>query len=385
MSKALTQVLTGSTDTDSDAAMQPYPGEVPAEGISLVNLTKKYGGIPVVDDVNLAIKPGEFMTFLGPSGSGKTTTLSMIAGFTDVTSGDLKIHGNPVKDVPANKRGIGMVFQNYALFPHMSVHANVEFPLRVRKIAKSERNSMIRDALAMVHMEEYADRFPAELSGGQQQRVALARALVYRPSVLLMDEPLGALDKKLRDWLQSEIKRVHREVGATFVYVTHDQEEALSMSDRIAVFNNGKIEQVGTGVELYEKPETLFVGTFLGESTVFYGTHAGTTSTGTVIDVAGTHLHTTSELKETKLALLLRPEKLFLSATDSATTSAVNEVTVSVKSATYLGAAWRYVVELPDGTSALVRTENNAGIPEVGQPALLRWNVESGVLLRDER
>jgi putative spermidine/putrescine transport system ATP-binding protein len=237
----------------------------------------------------------------------------------------------------------------------------------------------------MVHMEEYADRFPAELSGGQQQRVALARALVYRPSVLLMDEPLGALDKKLRDWLQSEIKRVHREVGATFVYVTHDQEEALSMSDRIAVFNNGKIEQVGTGVELYEKPETLFVGTFLGESTVFYGTYAGTTSAGTVIDVAGSHLHTTSELKETKLALLLRPEKLFLSATDSATTSAVNGVTVSVKSATYLGAAWRYVVELPDGTSALVRTENNAGIPDVGQPALLRWNIESGVLLRDER
>lgn len=383
MSKAPAPTLPGSADAGSDEAI--HAGEVAAEGISLVNLTKKYGGKPVVDEVNLAIRPGEFMTFLGPSGSGKTTTLSMIAGFTDVTSGGLEIHGNPVENVPANKRGIGMVFQNYALFPHMSVRANVEFPLKVRKIAKSVRDSMIRDALAMVHMEEYADRFPAELSGGQQQRIALARALVYRPSVLLMDEPLGALDKKLRDWLQSEIKRVHREVGATFVYVTHDQEEALSMSDRIAVFNNGKIEQVGTGVELYEKPETLFVGTFLGESTVFYGTHAGATSTGTVIDFAGTQLHTTSDLSENKLALLVRPEKLSLSAPGSITASAVNHVAVWLTSATYLGAAWRYVVELPDGTSALVRTESNEGIPDVGQSAVLQWNVEAGVLLRDDR
>jgi putative spermidine/putrescine transport system ATP-binding protein len=383
MSKAITPTLAGSTAAAPDQAIQT--GEVTADGISLVNLTKEYAGLPVVNDVNLAIKPGEFMTFLGPSGSGKTTTLSMIAGFTDVTRGELKIHGNPVENVPANKRGIGMVFQNYALFPHMSVRANVEFPLKVRKIAKSERDSMIREALAMVHMEEYANRFPSELSGGQQQRIALARALVYRPSVLLMDEPLGALDKKLRDWLQSEIKRVHKEVGATFVYVTHDQEEALSMSDRIAVFNNGKIEQVGTGVELYEKPQTLFVGTFLGESTVFYGTNAGTTSTGTVINFAGQHLDTTTDLDDEKLALLLRPEKLSLRATGSTAAPAVNQVAVTVTSATYLGAVWRYVVELPDGSTALVRAESNAGIPEIGQPALLQWNVESGVLLRDDR
>lgn len=359
--------------------------KVPTEGISLINLTKKYGELTVVKDVNLAIEPGEFMTFLGPSGSGKSTTLSMIAGFTDISSGELKIHGDSVQNLPAHKRGIGMVFQNYALFPHMSVRANVEFPLKMRKIAKSERDSMIQDALAMVHMEEYANRSPAELSGGQQQRIALARALVYRPSVLLMDEPLGALDKKLRDWLQSEIKRVHAEVGATFVYVTHDQEEALSMSDRIAVFNNGKIEQVGTGVELYENPQTLFVGTFLGESTVFYGTNAGTTSIGTVLNFAGKHLHTVTGLEDKKLALLLRPEKLTLCAAGSIAASAVNQVAVTVTSATYLGAVWRYVVELPDGSSALVRTESNTGIPEVGQPALLQWNVESGVLLRDDR
>lgn len=381
MSQTPTSTLTGATAPDEDVRA----GQVAADGISLNKLTKRYGGVPVVNDVNLDIKPGEFMTFLGPSGSGKTTTLSMIAGFTDVTSGELKIHGNRVENVPANKRGIGMVFQNYALFPHMTVRANIGFPLKVRKIAKSERDSMIRDALAMVHMEDYAERFPAELSGGQQQRIALARALVYRPSVLLMDEPLGALDKKLRDWLQSEIKRVHTEVGATFVYVTHDQEEALSMSDRIAVFNNGKIEQVGTGIELYEKPQTLFVGTFLGESTVFYGTNAGTTPTGSLVNFAGIHLNTTTRLDAQELALLLRPEKLSLCAPGSTATSAVNQVSVTVTSATYLGAAWRYVVELPDGSSALVRTENNEGIPDVGQPALLQWNVESGVLLRDDR
>ncbi|WP_371029213.1 ABC transporter ATP-binding protein [Pseudoclavibacter sp. JSM 162008] len=358
-------------------------------GISIIDLTKTYGKKAVVDQIDLTVRPGEFMTFLGPSGSGKTTTLSMIAGFTEVTSGELRIHGESVSRVPAHKRDIGMVFQNYALFPHLSVRANVEFPLRVRKIAKAKRAVMVEDALAMVRMTEYGDRFPGELSGGQQQRVALARALVYSPSVLLMDEPLGALDKKLRDWLQAEIKRIHTEVGSTFVYVTHDQEEALSMSDRIAVFNNGKIEQVGTGVELYERPATLFVGTFLGESTVLYGDSARSAdggAAGTVVRFAGHELRTTQVLDDTKVALLVRPEKLSLSRTGDETYGTNrNSLPVTVSTVTYLGSAWRIVVELPDGSSALVRTESNAGVPSAGEQGVLHWNVSDGVLLRDDR
>ncbi|HRO94951.1 ATP-binding cassette domain-containing protein, partial [Citricoccus sp.] len=216
-------------------------------GISLKGVTKRYGDKAVVDDIDLVIEPGEFMTLLGPSGSGKTTTLNMIAGFADVTEGLLHIYGKPVAKLPAHKRDIGMVFQNYALFPHMTVEENVAYPLQRRKMPKAEQKKRIAESLQMVRLAEYGGRYPAELSGGQQQRAALARALVYNPRVLLMDEPLGALDKKLREWLQLEIKRIHQEVGSTFVYVTHDQEEALSLSDRIAVFNNGKIEQVGTG------------------------------------------------------------------------------------------------------------------------------------------
>lgn len=360
--------------------------EVIPAGISIVDLTKTYGKKAVVDQIDLTIRPGEFMTFLGPSGSGKTTTLSMIAGFTEVTSGELKIHGQSVARVPAHKRDIGMVFQNYALFPHMSVRANVEFPLKVRKIAKAERATMVDEALSMVRMTEYGDRFPGELSGGQQQRVALARALVYRPPVLLMDEPLGALDKKLRDWLQAEIKRIHTEVGSTFVYVTHDQEEALSLSDRIAVFNNGKIEQVGTGVELYEHPATLFVGTFLGESTVLYGESDGQAAQGTSVRFAGHELRTLQTLSDTNVALLLRPEKLSLSQIGNAPSGSThNALPVTVSTVTYLGSAWRIVVELPDGSSALIRTENNDGVPGAGEQAILHWNISDGVLLRDDR
>lgn len=362
-------------------------GRETSAGIELRQLTKKYADKAVVDQIDLTIQPGEFMTFLGPSGSGKTTTLSMIAGFTDVTAGELHIHGRAVENIPANKRDIGMVFQNYALFPHMTVRANVEFPLKLRKIAKRKRGEMVRSTLEMVRMTEYADRFPGELSGGQQQRIALARALVYSPSVLLMDEPLGALDKKLRDWLQAEIKRIHTEVGSTFVYVTHDQEEALALSDRIAVFNNGRIEQVGTGVELYEQPETLFVGTFLGESTVLYGTRAENTQGTTTIDFAGHRLRTSARRGDTALALLLRPEKLALSRLDATSQigSDENSLPVTVRTSTYLGSSWRIEVELPDGATALMRTASAEGTPSPGERGILHWKIEAGVVLADDR
>lgn len=353
-------------------------------GISLRDVTKRYGKKAVVDAINLVIEPGEFMTFLGPSGSGKTTTLNMIAGFVSATEGLLHIYGKPVAKLPAHKRDIGMVFQNYALFPHKTVAENIAYPLDRRKIAKAEQKTMITSALEMVRMGEFGDRYPAELSGGQQQRAALARALVYQPRVLLMDEPLGALDKKLREWLQKEIKRIHREVGSTFVYVTHDQEEALSLSDRIAVFNNGRIEQVGSPAELYQKPETLFVGRFLGESTVLSGSMIDSVGGTTTLDVSGHAIRVPGEKSSTSLAILIRPENITLH--DEGTvpeSSQVNSLPVIVLDANYLGSAWRCEVQLPDGSTGTVREAHSAVVREPNTRASMRWNVDSGVLLDD--
>ena len=353
-------------------------------GITLRNVTKRYGTSTVVDDIDLEIEAGEFMTLLGPSGSGKTTTLNMIAGFTDVTEGDLFIYGKPVAKLPANKRDIGVVFQNYALFPHMTVGDNVAYPLKRRKIAKAERDQRVTEALGMVRLSQYVDRLPGELSGGQQQRVALARALVYHPRVLLMDEPLGALDKKLREWLQLEIKRIHHQVGSTFVFVTHDQEEALSMSDRIAVFNNGKIEQVGTGVELYEHPATMFVGRFLGESTVFHGDAEATSDGGTALVSGGNRIVAPGRIDAATQGILVRPENLVLEPVDAAREStARNAIPVEIATSTYLGVGWRYDVTLPSGRKGIVRSPHTATRFDIGDKALMTWEPDRGVLLED--
>lgn len=373
--------VTASAVADAHGADAVRPGV--RKGITLLGLEKKYGSTAVVKAIDLDIRPGEFMTFLGPSGSGKTTTLNMIAGFTSSTSGRLEIDGRSVANVPPHKRDIGMVFQSYALFPHMSVFANIEFPLRRRRIPKAKRASMVNDALEMVRMTEYRDRLPSELSGGQQQRIALARALVYQPQVLLMDEPLGALDKKLRDWLQSEIKRIHQEVGSTFVYVTHDQEEALSLSDRIAVFNNGIIEQVGTGEELYERPQTLFVGTFLGESTVFRGAVVSRDGDRVEIECGSARLRAEGRIDAPEAAILVRPENLRLRAAsaEDAISATGDGIAVTVLSATYLGSVWRYTVQLPDGTAGLVRGPRAAEGLDAGDPAWLEWDIARAVLL----
>jgi putative spermidine/putrescine transport system ATP-binding protein len=219
-----------------------------------------------IDGVSLDIRQGEFMTFLGPSGSGKSTTLYITAGFQDPTEGTVQLAGKSLLDVPPNQRHIGMVFQRYTLFPHLSVAENVAFPLRVRGWDKTRTAERVKAMLKLVHLEQHGDRKPSQLSGGQQQRVAIARALAYSPPVLLMDEPLSALDKQLREEIQFELKRIHHDTGITILYVTHDQEEALRLSDRIAVFNKGRIEQVGTGAELYEHPATRFVAGFIGHS-----------------------------------------------------------------------------------------------------------------------
>ncbi|MEH7829105.1 ABC transporter ATP-binding protein [Gemmobacter denitrificans] len=234
---------------------------------------KSYDGVSlVVKDLNLSIGKGEFLTMLGPSGSGKTTCLMMLAGFETATNGEIRLDGRNINLMPPHKRGIGMVFQNYALFPHMTVGENLAFPLEVRGLGKDEREAKVKRALDMVQMGSFANRRPAQLSGGQQQRIALARALVFDPALVLMDEPLGALDKQLREHMQFEIKHLHESLGITVVYVTHDQGEALTMSDRVAVFNDGKIQQLAPPADLYERPENSFVAQFIGENNKLPGT-----------------------------------------------------------------------------------------------------------------
>ncbi|MDQ2065871.1 ABC transporter ATP-binding protein [Xinfangfangia sp. CPCC 101601] len=247
-----------------------------AEGDAYVafdHVQKSYDGVSlVVKDLNLSIAKGEFLTMLGPSGSGKTTCLMMLAGFETATHGEIRLDGRNINLVPPHKRGIGMVFQNYALFPHMTVGENLSFPLEVRGMGKDERETRIKRALDMVQMGAFASRRPAQLSGGQQQRIALARALVFDPALVLMDEPLGALDKQLREHMQFEIKHLHERLGITVVYVTHDQGEALTMSDRVAVFNDGRIQQLAPPADLYERPENSFVAQFIGENNKLPGT-----------------------------------------------------------------------------------------------------------------
>jgi len=241
--------------------------------VEFERVQKSYDGETlVVKDLNLSLPKGEFLTMLGPSGSGKTTCLMMLAGFETATTGDIRLDGKPINNIPPHKRGIGMVFQNYALFPHMTVGENLSFPLEVRKIGKSDRETKITRALDMVQMGDFANRRPAQLSGGQQQRIALARALVFEPELVLMDEPLGALDKQLRETLQFEITRLAHELGITVVYVTHDQTEALTMSDRVAVFDDGRIQQLAPPDELYESPQNSFVAQFIGENNTLEGT-----------------------------------------------------------------------------------------------------------------
>jgi putative spermidine/putrescine transport system ATP-binding protein len=240
--------------------------------LSVAGLTKRFGDVLAVDDVSFSLQKGEFLTLLGESGCGKSTTLMMIAGFEPVTKGKIFLENSDLTTLPPHKRGLGVVFQNYALFPNMSVIDNVAYPLKMRGVKKKERRERARSALSLVRLEGHASYFPTALSGGQQQRVALARSLVFNPDVLLMDEPLGALDKKLREHLQAELRMLHRDHGVTVVYVTHDQDEALSLSDRIAVMRSGRIEQIGSPFDIYCKPNSEFVADFVGESTLLVGT-----------------------------------------------------------------------------------------------------------------
>jgi len=287
--------------------------------VAFERVQKTYDGETlVVKDLNLAIGKGEFLTMLGPSGSGKTTCLMMLAGFETATQGEIRLDGRPINNIPPHKRGIGMVFQNYALFPHMTVGENLAFPLEVRKMGKAEIAASVARALDMVQMGDFAGRRPAQLSGGQQQRIALARALVFEPELVLMDEPLGALDKQLREHMQYEIKHIHERLGVTVVYVTHDQSEALTMSDRIAVFNDGRIQQLAPPADLYEKPENAFVAQFIGENNRLQGTVASIDGDVATVRLDGGATVTAKAVAcggaGTVTLLSIRPERVIIGA-----------------------------------------------------------------------
>jgi putative spermidine/putrescine transport system ATP-binding protein len=307
--------------------------------VRLVGVTKRFGDVAAVDGIDLDVREGEFFSMLGPSGSGKTTCLRMIAGFEAPTTGRIELGGKDVTGLAPYERDVNTVFQDYALFPHMSVQENVEYGLRVKKVAKAERKDLAGDALAMVQLGGFGGRKPAQLSGGQQQRVALARALVNRPKVLLLDEPLGALDLKLRQAMQIELKEIQERVGLTFVYVTHDQEEALTMSDRLAVFNHGRIEQIGTPAEVYERPATGFVAGFVGVSNVLEG-EAARAVTG------DPH------------AFTIRPEKISMVDVDAPVEDGRCSATGHVREVVYLGAVTRYIVLLDVGSELVVMQQN---------------------------
>jgi putative spermidine/putrescine transport system ATP-binding protein len=307
--------------------------------IALDDVVKRFGDVVAVDGVTLDIQPGEFFSLLGPSGSGKTTCLRMIAGFELPTSGRILLDGRDVSDLPPFERDVNTVFQDYALFPHMTVAQNVGYGLMVRKVSASERTGRVADALEMVRLEHLGDRKPGQLSGGQRQRVALARSLVMRPKVLLLDEPLGALDLKLRQAMQIELKEIQQEVSLTFLYVTHDQEEALTMSDRLAVFNQGTIEQVGSPAEVYERPATAFVAGFIGVSNVLEGDAA-------------------ARITGSAHAFTVRPEKIAIVPVDAELESAHCTATGRVREVVYLGAMTRYIVELDGGGELVVLQQN---------------------------
>jgi putative spermidine/putrescine transport system ATP-binding protein len=358
---------------------------LPGASIELTDVSKSFGSVKAVRYVNLMIEPGEFVTLLGPSGSGKTTTLNVISGFDRPTSGTLKVDGRDLTGVPTHKRGMGMVFQQYALFPHMTVLDNVMFPLKQRKMNKQSATQKARDALAAVELGDYGARRPSELSGGQQQRVALARAIVYEPRVLLMDEPLGALDKKLRESLQLEIKRLHKEVGSTFVFVTHDQEEALALSDRIAVFNDGAIEQIGTAEDLYERPASLFVARFLGESSTFAG-KSTTAGDVTTVTIGGQTVAAPGRLDDGgRAAVVVRPERIVLRSGGDEVPTGWNAVPATVTEQVYLGMGRLLVLHRSGGDRVTVREPAGRwSAATVGEEVVATWRAEDGVLLADD-
>ena len=344
------------------------------------NVQKSYDGkVLVVKNLNLDIEQGEFLTMLGPSGSGKTTCLMMLAGFESATHGTIRLQGRRIDNVPPHKRDIGMVFQNYALFPHMSVAENLAFPLQVRKVSRSEITERVARALDMVELGSFGDRMPAQLSGGQQQRVAVARALVFEPSLVLMDEPLGALDKNLREQMQYEIKHIHEKLGVTVVYVTHDQSEALTMSNRIAVFNDGVIQQLAVPEDLYEKPENAFVAAFIGENNKLMGTVKAVSGenctveldTGARVQALAVNIGSVGS----RTTLSLRPERVVVTPDPNQT---ANTFQARIEELIYLGDHIRTRATVCGNNTFIIKVPNSQHHAQLsrGQTVFIGWSTE---------
>jgi len=353
-----------------------------SEKLRAEQVTKRYNNVVALKPTTLSMRDGEFLTLLGPSGSGKTTLLSLIAGLTEPTGGDIWIDGRRVTDESSAKRGLGMVFQNYALFPHLSIYENIAFPLRMRRMASAQIDAAVRRVLELIHLPDVAERLPRELSGGQQQRIALARCIVYEPSIILMDEPLGALDKNLREHMQTEIKRLHVELGITILYVTHDQEEALSMSDRICLMNNAKVEQIGTPADLYFRPASVFAAGFLGESNIASAKvlSSGTETLlgspdGSTVRVATDAGRRTDE----EVNWLVRPERLKLLRDGEGDENTRRGQLLDV---VFVGGITKINVRLDDGTILLVKElTSGRSLPERGQTVTLGWSAADAIVL----
>ncbi|BBK38228.1 polyamine-transporting ATPase [Allostella sp. ATCC 35155] len=347
-----------------------------SQPLHLAGIEKRFGTVVAIGGVDLAVEQGEFLTLLGPSGSGKTTLLKIIAGFEHPDRGTVRIGPVDVTHTPPGRRNIGMVFQNYALFPHLTVERNVAFPLAVRRVAKAEIAHRVQAALALVELDGYQARMPSQLSGGQQQRVALARAIVFDPGLLLLDEPFGALDRRLRQQLQEEVRRLQRRLGLTAIFVTHDQEEALLMSDRIAVMNGGAIEQLGAPHEIYARPRTVFAAGFIGESNLWRGAVAGREGDRTTLRLDdGTTLTTTAAPTGGPVAAIVRPENVRLLADGE---TADNRRAVTVEEVAYLGQNQKYL--LRDGGHSLIAVWSLATVPvgrvSPGERVTIGWPAE---------
>ncbi|MBV4416026.1 ABC transporter ATP-binding protein [Clostridium tyrobutyricum] len=349
--------------------------------LELINTVKKFNGQTVVKDISINIKRGEFLTILGPSGCGKTTTLRMIAGFEKPTSGSIILNGKHIENKEPYELNINTVFQNYALFPHMNVYNNIAYGLKIKKINKQKIKARVENMLKLVQLEGYEKRMPGNLSGGQKQRVAIARALINSPDLLLLDEPLGALDFKLRKQMQIELKRLQKKLGITFVYVTHDQEEALNMSDSIVVMKDGKIEQLGTPRDIYERPRTKFVAGFIGDSNIFDCNVQSIEKDKIYLNnINGTIITKDSLLKKgDHVSVIVRPEniKYSFSPVDFFDLKAIVEENI------YLGSNTKTILKLKDGTNVSVMSyTKNLEIPEVGTETWIFWDISDGVLIK---
>lgn len=356
--------------------------------VDIKGVNKIYGTNHVVKDLNLLVEEGEFLTLLGSSGCGKTTTLRMIAGFEEPTTGSITVEGEPIEDKEPYERNVNTVFQSYALFPHMTIYDNVAYGLKMKKVPKKEIKERVLKMLEMVQLSGFEKRYPSQLSGGQKQRVAIARALINRPKVLLLDEPLGALDLKLRKQMQLELKRLQKKLNITFIYVTHDQEEALTMSDRIAIMHDGVMDQIGSPTEIYERPATKFVATFIGETNVFDGTIRSIEGGKAVIGIENGEVTSSGSVEEGDgkntgfavnefVTVSVRPEKMHFSPkpVEGFTVPAV------VRDYIYVGSVLKCIAVLPNGNEIKMEKLSGEELPPIGEKVFICWEPEDAVLI----